>query len=417
MKALFLFICFSLHFFTHANYLLLPMDKAQKNHLKAYGIAYWVLENDIEVSWLLNYRGGSFIMEHQKDIEEECKIRGVSYIILANFQAEQIFAEILRPDINMDRMKLEKAPKIAVYSPESKLPWDDAVTLVLTYAEIPYDVIYDREIVHGKLSKYDWLHLHHEDFTGQHGKFYGNYGNTAWYQESQKELEDLASELGFKKVSELKKFVVCTIRDYVSNGGFLFAMCSATDTYDITLSVGDHDLCAPMYDGDPADPDIQSKLDYSETFAFKDFTLVLNPYVYEYSDIDVTDNRMVPRDKDYFYLFDFSAKWDPVPTMLCQNHEKIIKGFLGQTTAFKRDLIKSKVLIMGENRTYNEARYIHGEMGKGTWTFYGGHDPEDYQHFVGDEKTNLDLHPNSPGYRLILNNILFPAAKKKKMKT
>jgi hypothetical protein len=288
---------------------------------------------------------------------------------------------------------------------------------VLTFAEIPYDVIYDKEIVHGDLSKYDWLHLHHEDFTGQHGKFYGNYSHTSWYKESQLELETLAAELGFKKVSELKKFVVRTIRNYVQSGGFLFAMCSATDTYDIVLSVGDSDMCMPMFDGDGIDPDVQEKLNYSETFAFKDFILNLNPYEYEYSDIDVSNYRKVTQAKDLFYLFDFSAKWDPVPTMLCQNHEKVIKGFMGQTTAFNKDLVKSKVLVMGENKVLNEARYIHGEFGKGTWTFYGGHDPEDYQHFVGDEKTNLELHPNSPGYRLILNNILFPAAKKKKMKT
>jgi len=417
MKKIIIFIFLLYQTFASANYILIPMDGSQKNHLKAYGIAYWILENDIEVSWLLNYRGGSFITDYQQDIENECKIRGVSFNILANFQAEQIFAEIARPDINMDRMKLEKAPKIAVYSPQSKLPWDDAVTLVLAYAEIPYDVIYDREIVQGKLSKYDWLHLHHEDFTGQYGKFYGSYGNTAWYKDSKLELENLAAELGFKKVSELKKFVVKSIRGFVSQGGFLFAMCSATDSYDITLAIGETDICMPMYDGDGMDTDPQSKLNYSETFAFKDFTLVLDPYIYEYSDIDVTTYRNVTADKDYFYLFDFSAKWDPVPTMLCQDHEKIIKGFLGQTTAFNRNLIKSNVLILGENKTIGEARYIHGEYGKGTWTFYGGHDPEDYQHFVGDDKTNLDLHPNSPGYRLILNNILFPAAKKKKMKT
>ncbi|MFN8255389.1 MAG: asparagine synthetase B [Bacteroidales bacterium] len=400
-----------------ASSILIPMDDVQKNHLKSYGIAYWALQNNIEVSWLLNYRGGSFITDYRKEIEDECKIRGVSFEILADFQASQIFDEIQRPDVNMDRVKLEKAPKIAVYCPKSNLPWDDAVTMVLTYAEIPYDVIYDKEIVEGDLSKYDWLHLHHEDFTGQYGKFYGSYANTAWYQNAQKEQEDLAAELGYKKVSELKKFIVKSIRDYVFAGGFLFAMCSATDTYDIVLAVGNTDICAPMFDGDPADPDMQSKLDYKETFAFKDFVLNQNPFEYKFSDIDVTTYRRLSQGNDFFYLFDFSAKWDPVPTMLCQNHEKIIKGFMGQTTAFNKDLIKSNVLIMGENKPANEARYIHGEFGKGTWTFYGGHDPEDYQHFVGDPKTNLDLHPNSPGYRLILNNILFPAAKKKKMKT
>jgi hypothetical protein len=401
----------------HASYLLIPMDETQNNHLKAYGIAYWTLQNDIEISWLLNYRGGSFIAPYHREIEEECMIRGVSYQVVADFQAQKIFDEIARPDINMDRVKLEKAPKIAVYSPKNKLPWDDAVTLVLTYAEIPYDIIYDKEIVAGDLSKYDWLHLHHEDFTGQYGKFYGNYANTAWYQENKNELEASAAELGFTKVSELKKFVARSIKNYVAHGGFLFAMCSATDTYDIALSAENIDICAPMFDGDPMDPNAQSKLDYSKTFAFKDFKISTNPMEYEYSDIDVTNYRKVPRDKDYFTLFDFSAKWDPIPTMLCQNHEKIIRGFMGQTTAFNENLIKSNVLIMGELKAYNEARYIHGEFGKGTWTFYGGHDPADYQHYVGDPKTNLDLHPHSPGYRLILNNILFPAAKKKKMKT
>ncbi|MCF6240324.1 MAG: asparagine synthetase B [Bacteroidales bacterium] len=417
MRVILVFIFLIVQQVLTASYLLIPMDETQKNHLKAYGIAYWTLQNNIEISWLLNYRGGSFIAPYHREIEEECMIRGVSYQVIADFQAQKIFDEIARPDINMDRVKLEKAPKIAVYSPKNKLPWDDAVTLVLTYAEIPYDVIYDKEIVAGDLSKYDWLHLHHEDFTGQYGKFYGNYANTAWYQENKNQLEASASELGFAKVSELKKFVARSIKNYVARGGFLFAMCSATDTYDIALSAENVDICAPMFDGDPMDPDAQSKLDYSKTFAFKDFKISTNPMEYEYSDIDVTNYRKVPRDKDYFTLFDFSAKWDPVPTMLCQNHEKIIRGFMGQTTAFNEDLIKSGVLIMGELKAYNEARYIHGEFGKGTWTFYGGHDPADYQHYVGDPKTNLDLHPNSPGYRLILNNILFPAAKKKKMKT
>jgi hypothetical protein len=417
MRTVSFFIFILIQQIAFANYLLIPMDESQKNHLKAYGIAYWSLQNDIEVSWLLNYRGGSFITSYHRETEEECMIRGVSYSIIADFQAQKIFTEIARPDINMDRVKLEKAPKIAVYSPKSKLPWDDAVTLVLSYAEIPYDIIYDKEIVEGDLSKYDWLHLHHEDFTGQYGKFYGNYSNTAWYQTNKRELEASAAELGFTKVSELKKFVARTISAYVAHGGFLFAMCSATDTYDIALSAENVDICAPMFDGDAYDPNAQSKLDYSKTFAFKNFKISLNPYEYEYSDIDVTSYRKVPKDKDYFSLFEFSAKWDPVPTMLCQNHENLIRGFMGQTTAFNKDLIKSNVLILGEYKAANEARYIHGEYGKGTWTFYGGHDPADYQHFVGDPKTNLDLHPNSPGYRLILNNILFPAAKKKKMKT
>jgi len=417
MKYFIIVIALLISQIVNATYILIPMDDVQKNHLKAYGIAFWTLQNEIEVSWLLNYRGGSFITEYHQEIEDECKIRGVSYETTADFQANQIFSEIARPDVNMDRVKLEKAPKVAVYSPKSKLPWDDAVTLVLSYAEIPYDVIYDKEIMEGDLSKYDWLHLHHEDFTGQYGKFYGNYRNTTWYRESKQELEESASELGFKKVSGLKKFIVKSIREYVSLGGFLFAMCSATDTYDIALASGETDICMPMFDGDAADPNMQSKLDYSQTFAFKDFVLKQNPFEYEFSDIDATSYRRIPQNKDFFYLFDFSAKWDPVPTMLCQNHEKIIKGFMGQTTSFNKSLIKSSVLILGENKAYKEARYIHGEFNKGTWTFYGGHDPADYQHFVGDPKTDLDLHPNSPGYRLILNNILFPAAKKKKMKT
>ncbi|RLD79918.1 MAG: asparagine synthetase B [Bacteroidetes bacterium] len=417
MRIIFIFIFIFVQQIAFASYLLIPMDESQKNHLKAYGIAFWALQNDTEVSWLLNYRGGSFITSYHREIEEECMIRGVSYHIVADFQAQKIFNEIARPDMNMDRVKLEKAPKIAVYSPKSKLPWDDAVTLVLTYAEIPYDIIYDKEIMEGDLSKYDWLHLHHEDFTGQYGKFYGNYRNIAWYQNNKREMETLAAELGFAKVSELKKYVVQTIRDYVIRGGFLFAMCSATDTYDIALALGDADVCGPMFDGDPYDANVQSKLDFTKTFAFKDFKLSLNPFEYEFSNIDVTSYRKVPKNKDYFSLFEFSAKWDPVPTMLCQNHETLIRGFMGQTTSFNKDLIKSNVLILGEYKAANEARYIHGEYGKGTWTFYGGHDPADYQHFVGDPKTNLDLHPNSPGYRLILNNILFPAAKKKKMKT
>ncbi len=415
LKLTILLLCFSS--LINAAYILIPMDETQKNHLKAYGIAYWTLQNEVELSWLLNYRGGSFIAKYHKEIENECKIRGVSYQTMADFQAKQIFTEISRPDINMDRIKLFNAPKIAVYSPKSKLPWDDAVTMVLSYAEIPYDVIYDKEILNGDLSKYDWLHLHHEDFTGQYGKFYANYGNTNWYKEDKRSLETLAAELGFAKVSDLKKVVVKTINNYVSMGGFLFAMCSATDTYDIVLAAGDTDICHAVFDGDAIDPNAQSKLDYSKTLAFKDFKLSMNPAEYEFSDIDATNYRRIPEQKDYFYLFDFSAKWDQVPTMLCQNHEKIIKGFMGQTTAYNKDKIKSNVLIMGENKTYNEARYIHGEFGKGTWTFYGGHDPADYQHLVGDPKTDLNLHPNSPGYRLILNNILFPAAKKKKKKT
>ena len=393
------------------------MDNEQNDHLKAYGIAFWTLQNQLEIHWLLNYRGGSFLIPYHEEIEAECSIRGVSYEVIADVQATNILNEIARPEVNMEAMKLEKAPRVAVYSPKGKLPWDDAVTLVLTYAEIPYDIIYDEEVINGELTKYDWLHLHHEDFTGQFGKFYGAYRNMPWYKEEKRRMMELAAKLGFKKVSELKRFVSQTIRDYVSRGGFLFAMCSATDSYDIALAAQDVDICEQMFDGDAADPSAQQKLDFTKTFAFKDFTLSLNPYEYEFSTIDATMGRKVKEADDFFTLFDFSAKWDPVPTMLCQNHFNMIKGFMGQTTAFKKKYLKSNVLIMGETRAIDEARYIHGEYGKGTWTFYGGHDPEDYRHYVGDPPTDLDIHPNSPGYRLILNNILFPAAKKKKLKT
>lgn len=393
------------------------MDNSQQNHLKAYGIAYWVLQNNIKIDWLLNYRGGSFLMKYSPDIKNECDIRGVSYEIIADVKISSILAEVSSEDVNMDAIKLEKAPKMAVYSPKDKLPWDDAVTLALTYAEIPYTVIYDGEIVNGELSKYDWLHLHHEDFTGQYGKFYASYANAYWYKEQQRNAEADARSYGFSKVSELKLFVAKTIKTYVENGGFLFAMCSGTDSFDIALSAEGVDICESMYDGDRADPNAQSKLDYSKCLAFENFKLKTNPMEYEYSDIDVTESRRVSENADFFTLFEFSAKWDPVPTMLCQNHTNIIRGFMGQTTAFNEDLIKPTTTIMGELKSAKEAKYIHGSYGKGTWTFYGGHDPEDYKHYVGDQPTNLDNHKNSPGYRLILNNVLFPAAKKKKQKT
>jgi hypothetical protein len=420
MKSIFTYIfliIFLVPLTARSAFLLIPMDESQTNHLKAYGITYWTLQNQVEAWWLLNYRGGSFLTPYNKDIETECRIRDVSFEVIADVQKQQIFNEIARPDLNMDAVKLEKAPKIAVYSPPDKLPWDDAVTLALTYAEIPYDVIYDAEIINGDLSKYDWLHLHHEDFTGQYGKFYAGYRHMQWYREQQQNAEAMAKEFGFNKVSQLKLFVVKTIKAYVSNGGFLFAMCSATDTFDIALAADGTDICESMYDGDPADPDAQNKLDYSQCLAFENFTLVRNPMEYEHSNIDVSQTRKVGQDADYFTLFEFSAKWDPVPTMLCQNHENLIRGFMGQNTAFNSDVIKSEILIMGENKAENEARYIHGEFGKGMWTFFGGHDPEDYRHYVGDPPTKLDLYPNSAGYRLILNNVLFPAAKKKKLKT
>ncbi len=402
----------------NASYILIPMDSGkQKNHLKAYGIAYWVLQNDIEIEWLLNYRGGSFLIPQNKTIEEECIIRGVSYELIADVQANQIKQRIADPEVNQEIVKLEKVPKIAVYTPKGKQPWDDAVTMVLTYAEIPYEEVYDTEVIQGELPEYDWLHLHHEDFTGQYGKFYRNYKNATWYQKRQRETEERAKTLGFNKVSQLKLGVAKKIQEFTVGGGFLFTMCSGTDSYDIALAAQGLDICDYMYDGDPQDPTAQKKLDFSQTLAFKDFKLVTNPLEYEFSDIDATTDHKVPEQQDKFTLFDFSAKWDIVPTILCQNHTNVINGFMGQTTDFHKELIKSNVLIMGENKALGTARYIHGELGKGQWTFYGGHDPEDYRHFVNDPPTDLNLHPNSPGYRLILNNILFPAAKKKKQKT
>lgn len=401
-----------------ANYILVPMDEKQANHLKAYGIAYWVLKKDTEVDWLLNYRGGSFLCKYHPAIQNELTIRGVSFEIISDAVTNQILLEISSPALNYDIMKLEKYPKIAVYSPKSKQPWDDAVTLVLTYAEIPYDVVFDDEVLRGDLAKYDWLHLHHEDFTGQYGKFYGNYANMPWYIEQQKEAEDMARKHGFPKVSQLKLAVAKRIKEFVGSGGFLFAMCSATDSFDIALAAEDTDICERMYDGDPADPHAQEKLNYENTLAFTNFHLVRDPFTYEFSDIDNNaPERGLRQDNDYFTVFEFSAKWDPIPTMLTQNHTRIIEGFYGQTTGFKKNLIKSDVVIMAENRQINEAKYLHGVYGKGFWTFYGGHDPEDYQHTVYEEPTDLNLHPNSPGFRLILNNVLFPAAKKKKQKT
>jgi len=422
-RSLLILSCLLFTLCANASYIMVPMDHDnQRNHLKAYGIAYWILEKDMEVYWLLNYEGGSFVFENLPSFEKELKTRDVSYRVIPDGEFAQLRATIGNPEANMEVMKLEKAPKIAVYTPDFNArgakvqPWDDAVTLVLTYAEIPYDVIYDREVLEDKLPEYDWLHLHHEDFTGQFGRFYYSQGSQPWYKANKAKMEELATDLGFKKVSQLKLAVAKRIKEYVSGGGFMFAMCSATDTYDICLAAEGLDICADMYDGDGSDPTAQGKLDFSQTFAFKDFELTKNPLEYEFSTIDHKKRKLSP-ETDYFTLFDFSAKWDPVPTMLTQNHTRTVKGFMGQTTAFGKELVKSDVLVMGENNSIDEARYIHGSYGFGTWTFYGGHDPEDYRHYVGDPETDLNLHPNSPGYRLILNNVLFPAAQKKKRKT
>ena len=419
-----LLICFALQM--NASMILLPMDLEQRNHLKAYGITYWVLSLDIEAWWLLNYRGGSFAFPHSLAFEKECKTRGVSYEVMPDAAFGRIMDQISQPEVNQDIMKLQKAPKIAVYTPsegfqtskgEAIQPWDDAVTLVLTYAEIPFDKIYDDEVMADKLVEYDWLHLHHEDFTGQYGKFYSGYHSQTWYKENQELSETIAQKHGFAKVSQLKLAVVKKIKEYVIGGGFMFAMCSATDTYDIALAADGADIVDKYYDGDAPDPTAQQKLDFSKTFAFENFKLVKNPLEYEHSTIDHHYGRSIDPEQDYFTLFDFSAKWDPVPTMLTQCHTRTVKGFMGQATAFRKEHVKSNILILGENKPMDEARYIHSPVGQGFFTFYGGHDPEDYRHYVHDPDTDLNLHPQSPGYRLILNNVLFPAAKKKKRKT
>ncbi|WP_433833186.1 asparagine synthetase B [Flavobacterium anhuiense] len=417
-KSLFYFFIVLISFNAKASFILLPMDETtQQNHLKAYGITYWCLSRDYKASWLLNYRGGSFLLPDADEIRKECKIRGVSFEVISDSEQASILNEISSPSQNMESVILEKAPKIAVYTPKGKQPWDDAVTLVLTYAEIPFTPIYDEEVLSDQLLMYDWLHLHHEDFTGQYGKFYAAYKNTPWYIDQKKDAEALAAKLGYAKVSQEKGAVAKKIRDFVIGGGFMFAMCSATDSFDIALAADGVDICETMFDGDPSESNYQSKLNYNNSFAFKNFTLERRPEVYEFSDIDMTTKRRVMMDKDYFTLMEFSAKWDPIPSMLCQNHTQLVKGFMGQTTSFDASLVKSNVLIMGTCEVNGESRYIHGEKGKGMFTFFGGHDPEDFQHQVGDPPTVLDLHPNSPGYRLILNNVLFPAARKKKLKT
>ena len=413
-----LLLLFAFSTTAHAMQILIPMDESQKNHLKSYGIAFWLLKQKQEVQWLLNYNGGSFMFQYSQDAERECKVRGVSYETISDAAANAIITQIQDPAANLNAVKLLNAPKIAVYSPKTKQPWDDAVTLVLTYAEIPYDVIFDDEVLSGKILEYDWLHLHHEDFTGQYGKFYSSYASAPWYQSEVAEAEAMAAKHGFGSNRELKLAVVKKIRDFMLGGGFLFAMCSATDSYDIAMAAESTDICESMFDGTPADPEAQSKLNFDNCIAFKDFALNLDPYFYEFSNIDVDPRtRAVSEENDLFTLFDYSAKWDLIPSILCQNHTKTIKGFMGQTTAYRSHLVRSDVLVMGENALLNEARYLHGEFGKGTWTFFGGHDPEDYQHFVGEAPTDLNLHPNSPGYRLILNNILFPSAQKSKQKT
>ncbi len=403
---------------TKADQLIIPMDATQKNHLKAYGIAFWVLEQQEQVEWLLNYKGGSFLMNDYENIEQECLLRGVSFYTMSDAKANALKNEIADPTVNAEVVKLLTVPKIAVYSPKTAQPWDDAVTMVLTYAEIPYDVIFDDEVLSDKLPLYNWLHLHHEDFTGQFGKFWASYRNAPWYVEQVSEAEAMAEKYGYASAAQLKLAVTKRIKEFTFGGGFLFAMCSAPDSYDVALSADGVDICDRMFDGDPIDQQAQSKLNFDNTFAFKDFKIELNPMRYEISSIDVDPrNRQVNEANDLFALNEFSAKWDVIPTILTQNHERVIKSFMGQTTAFKKNHVKSSVVILGENKSLNEVKYVHGIMGQGQFTFFGGHDPEDYQHMVGEPPTDLSLHPNSPGYRLILNNILFPSVKKKKQKT
>ena len=397
--------------------ILIYMDAQQTDHLKAYGITFHALEKGYKSDWLLNYRGGSFLIDYSEDVASECRIEGVSFLSLTGSDATDIYSFVQSEDQNMEVIRLEKAPKVAVYVPPGFLPWDDAVTMALEYSKIPYDKIWNEEIVRGDLSKYDWLHLHHEDFSGQYGKFYASYSNAQWYIEQQIRYENDAKKLGFRKVSELMRSVSLSIKEFIGNGGFLFAMCSASDSYDIALAAHNVDICERMFDGDARDPDAQKKLDFNNTLAFENFSLELNPMIYEYSDIDMQPMEIGSEQNDYFTLFDFSAKYDPVPTMLTQSHYNVVKGFMGQTTSFRKELIKKSVIILGEKEGTNQVKYIHGNYGRGTFSFYGGHDPEDYQHLVGDPPTELHLHKNSAGYRLILNNILFPAAKKKKQKT
>jgi hypothetical protein len=397
---------------------LIPMDASQTNHLKAYGIIFNNLNDGYSSKWLLNYRGGSFITSAENDIVRTARLKNVSLELISTAQANQIIREVESPAANTAVVNLEKAPKIAVYTPKQNLPWDDAVTLALTYAEVPYDKIWDIEVLEGQLNEYDWLHLHHEDFTGQYGKFWSSSRNAPWYITQVRQMEAMANQLGFDKVSEQKKAVARTIKEYVGNGGFLFAMCSGTDTFDIALSAENTDIAPKEFDGDPADPDAQQRLDYTKTFAFENYQVSLNPFEYEHADIDVPyQGNQVDQKLDFFTLFEFSAKWDPVPTMLTQNHVSSVKGFYGQTTAFRKEKVKSSVVILAESPGRDMVKYVHGNYGSGTFTFYAGHDPEDYQHRVNDPPTDLALHPTSPGYRLILNNILFPAAKKKKRKT
>lgn len=405
-------------FEVYSQQILIPMDVNQNNHLKAYGLIYNLVKDGGEAQWLLNYRGGSFLAPQNDNLIRNARIKGISIESISAAEANRILTQIEGNDVNMAAIPLEKAPRIAVYTPDHALPWDDAVTLALTYAEVEYTKIYNNEVLAGDLSEYDWLHLHHEDFTGQYGKFWASFRNTPWYQRQVRDLEEMARNNGFNKVSDMNTQVVNNIRDFIANGGFLFAMCSGTDTFDIALAAEGVDIVPTQFDGDPMDPDAQSKLNFDRTLAFENFIIVSDPIEYRHANIDIPVRLdELDQSMDFFTLFDFSAKWDPVPTMLTQNHVSSVRGFYGQSTAYRRDKVKNSVVILGESPGRDEVKYLHGNYGQGTFTFYGGHDPEDYTHRVGDPPTDLNLHPNSPGYRLILNNVLFPAAQKKKQRT
>lgn len=398
-----------------ANFVLIPMDQTQTNHLKAYGIAYSLIKDELEIDWLLNYRGGSFLAPYAKAIEQECKLRAVSFEIISDAGKQQIVNQISGQNVNMEVVKLHTAAKMAVYSPikisTSEFENTDAVLLVLKYAEIPFDVIYDKEILDGELPKYDWIHLHHEDFTGQFGRNLRRMSTN-----DIKAQEDIATKFGYPKVSLMKLAVAKAIKEFCAGGGFLFAMCSGAETFDIALAAEGIDI-VDNFDGDGADPNAQSKLDFSKTFAFQNFKIHLDEdQGSNFSDINATGGRSwYSDDSNYFQLFDFSAKWDVIPSMLVQNHEHFIREFFGQTNAFSKHTVKPNVLVMGTSQ--DSDRYIYGELGRGQWTFYGGHDPEGRRGGNRRMGTDLNLYPNSPGYRLILNNVLFPSAKKKKRKT
>jgi hypothetical protein len=397
--------------------LLIPMDDAQSDHLKAYGLAYRAVQAGGRVEWFLNYRGGSFLLPDADAVRRDAALNGIAVEPVGDDALLGIRGEIAAN--NMDAIPLEKAPRVAVYVAPNAAPWDDAVTMALQYAGIPFDKVWDPEVLNGGLARCDWLHLHHEDFTGQYSKFYLIYTGAPWLADMVQRNSDAARTLGFPSVPELKKAVARTIRGYVENGGFLFAMCTATETIDLALAAEHVDIAASFADGTPADPNADAKLDWSKAIAFTGGRVEPNPMIASFSDIDGHQVNAGPRRQPLgaFTLFNFSAKIDPVPTMLVQSHRQVIPDFYGLTTSFLRTRLKPADILLADETGAPWVKYIHGDLGKGTWTFFGGHDPEDPQHQIGDPPTDLSLHPHSAGYRLILNNVLFPAAKKRELKT